>query len=73
MKPHPNNKPGDEVCPNCGGSVAVRNPTGTCDHLYWPDMLTPEARAKIDPAELARIQTDCMRGIARAMRSHLNS
>ena len=24
-------------CPHCGGDKAIRNPTGTCDHLYYPD------------------------------------
>ena len=24
-------------CPHCGGDIAVRNPTGKCDHLYYPD------------------------------------
>lgn len=27
------------ICPNCGGPIAVRNPTGHCDHLYYPDYL----------------------------------
>lgn len=33
--------PGDPIngkpCPHCGGSLDVRNPTGLCDHLYYPD------------------------------------
>ena len=41
-----NPKPSDP-CPNCGGSIAARNPTGSCDHLYWPEYLTPEAKRKI--------------------------
>ena len=32
------------ICKHCGGSVALRNPSGKCDHLYWPDCLTDEAR-----------------------------
>lgn len=36
-----------DVCPNCGGKIAIRNPTGNCDHLYWPEYLTPEAKAKL--------------------------
>lgn len=24
-------------CPHCGGDIEIRNPTGTCDHLYYPD------------------------------------
>lgn len=57
---HPNSHHGDPICPNCRESVAVRNPTGTCDHLYWPDMLTPEAKAKIGAAELDRIHRLCL-------------
>lgn len=33
-----------DTCKHCGGEIAARNPTGTCDHLYWPDMLTDEAK-----------------------------
>ena len=32
------------LCKFCGGEIAIRNPTGSCDHLYWPDMLTDEAK-----------------------------
>ena len=35
---------GDETCAHCGGLKAVRNPTGSCDHLYWPDCLTDDAK-----------------------------
>ena len=28
-----------EKCKNCGGNIAVRNPTGKCDHLYYPENL----------------------------------
>ncbi len=33
-----------ESCAHCGGLRAIRNPTGACDHLCWPDNLTAEAR-----------------------------
>lgn len=33
-----------EKCAHCGGLVAIRNPRGDCDHLYWPDNLTEEAK-----------------------------
>lgn len=33
-----------EVCKHCGGLVGIRNPRGDCDHLYWPDTLTDEAK-----------------------------
>lgn len=35
---------GSAICKHCGGEIAIRNPTGKCDHLYWPDMLTDEAK-----------------------------
>ena len=31
-------------CKHCGGPIEIRNPRGDCDHLYWPDMLTDEAK-----------------------------
>jgi hypothetical protein len=55
------------TCPNCNGSVMVRNPTGSCDHLYWPDLLTPEAKKKIGQTELDRIQGEYMREMSRAL------
>jgi hypothetical protein len=24
-------------CKHCGGDLTIRNPTGICDHLYYPD------------------------------------
>ena len=51
MLAHPNNKPDDPECPNCHGSISVRNPSGWCDHLYWPRMLTPEAKIKVREAQ----------------------
>lgn len=27
----------EKGCPHCGGDIAVRNPSGYCDHLYYPD------------------------------------
>ena len=26
-----------EICPHCEGDIEIRNPTGSCDHLYYPD------------------------------------
>lgn len=34
----------DGTCKHCGGEIAIRNPSGVCDHLYWPDCLTDEAK-----------------------------
>lgn len=33
-----------DICQWCGGPKNMRNPTGECDHLYWPDNLTAEAK-----------------------------
>jgi len=33
-----------QTCKHCGGNIEIRNPCGDCDHLYWPDMLTDEAK-----------------------------
>ena len=27
----------EDMCPDCGGPIAVRNPSGYCDHLYYPE------------------------------------
>jgi len=32
-------------CKHCGGPIAVRNPTGKCDHLFWPENLSAVALA----------------------------
>ena len=37
-------KPTSNLCKHCGRSRSLRNPTGKCNHLQWPDMLTDEAR-----------------------------
>lgn len=34
----------DTICAHCGGEIAVRNPTGNCDHIFFPDNLTDEAK-----------------------------
>ena len=28
------------ICSDCGGLIRIRNPTGKCDHLYYPEMKT---------------------------------
>ena len=25
------------ICPDCGGLISIRNPTGKRDHLYYPE------------------------------------
>lgn len=32
------------TCKHCGGRIAERNPTGKCDHLFFPEMLTAAAK-----------------------------
>lgn len=31
-------------CGWCGHPIKQRNASSDCDHLYWPDNLTPEAK-----------------------------
>jgi hypothetical protein len=42
----------EDMCPDCGGPIMVRNPSGHCDHLYYPDYKsskdTTEAIKKYD-------------------------
>ena len=37
----------EEICPVCKGKVEVRNPTGLCDHLYYPDNVKPNELLRI--------------------------
>jgi len=34
----------DALCKYCSGPIALVNPTGHCNHVYWPDNLTNEAK-----------------------------
>ena len=27
----------NRICPDCKGLIRIRNPTGKCDHLYYPE------------------------------------
>ena len=33
------------ICPDCGGLIAIRNPSGHCDHLYYPEYKTKSSGA----------------------------
>ena len=55
----------DDICIYCGGPKSVRNPTGNCDHLYWPDMI-PGAAKNVDRAsELAAARNEALEEAAR--------
>lgn len=41
---HKKRETAQDLCKHCGGAKSARNPTGNCDHLYWPDYLTAEAK-----------------------------
>lgn len=30
-------KTDNRICPDCKGLIKIRNPTGKCDHLYYPE------------------------------------
>lgn len=49
----------DDLCKFCGGLKAIRNPvTEACDHLYWPDNLTEEAKRANGYRKVERIVTE---------------
>lgn len=35
----------EEICKHCGEPVAIRNPSGNCDHLYYPENVNKGKRA----------------------------
>ena len=39
MKPKKQSLPKRFKCKNCGLDIRVRNPSGKCDHLYYPENL----------------------------------
>lgn len=53
-----------DKCKHCGEPIAIRNPSGHCDHLFWPENLSaaalvanglaPDADDPIDRAALER-------------------
>ena len=38
------------TCPNCGGDIAIKNPTGRCDHLYYPENLPKKSEWTLERA-----------------------
>lgn len=56
----PEAKVSADVCPHCGGSIAVMNPTGICDHFHYPESCETcmeISRYKSLQAELGRVPT----------------
>lgn len=41
----------ENICPDCGGDIRIRNPTGKCDHLYYPEYKKKEEEP---PCSVAR-------------------
>ena len=44
------------TCAHCGGAKSIRNPTGSCDHLFWPDNLTNEAKVANGYVRVVRVE-----------------
>jgi len=42
-----------QICKHCKGDIAIRNPTGRCDHLYYPEycLYCKSERYKLEPTE----------------------
>ena len=55
----------DDICIYCGGPKAVRNPTGKCDHLYWPDMIPGAAKDANITGELAAARSAALEEAAK--------
>ena len=55
----------DDICIYCGGPKAVRNPTGKCDHLYWPDMIPGAAKDANRTGELAAARSAALEEAAK--------
>jgi len=32
----------NQKCPYCKGLIKIRNPTGNCDHLYYPELVNKD-------------------------------
>lgn len=64
----------NDICIYCGGPKAIRNPTGNCDHLYWPDMI-PGADKNVDrDRELAAARSAALEEAAsEAERAYTNT
>jgi len=46
------------LCPNCGGKIEIRNPTGRCDHLYYPENVPKTLSEPLKPIEPIYTETD---------------
>ena len=45
----------DSKCPHCKGLIKIRNPTGKCDHLYYPENVNKNyPEGKEESSELSR-------------------
>ena len=43
-----------QKCAYCGEPIAIRNKSRDCDHLYWPELLTDEAKRANGYVEVAK-------------------
>ena len=54
-------KPSPKVCPHCNMDINIRNPSGYCDHLYYPDYCDVctkrEAEKKMKPSRVMPMET----------------
>ena len=64
-------------CDHCGGDVHIRNPSGYCDHLYYPDNCSvckasrrPSSSAVEAVVEAARRPCSCARHSIGKKRTH---
>lgn len=58
-KPSPTLEPTEGVCKCCGMFIAVRNPSGYCDHLYYPENCNGKCQPPIEKENLATGGISC--------------
>ena len=56
VKRKPKSLPPERICDHCGMDLVARNPSGYCDHLYYPDCC--EVCKKNHPSEWDKMKTE---------------
>ena len=46
----------EKICPDCNGLIKIRNPTGKCDHLYYPENKKKSVFEEIKESIIASIK-----------------
>lgn len=55
-----------DLCPHCGGDKALRNPSGFCDHLYYPENCAVCNKPNVDKKRLEAAAPDLLAAAKKA-------